>query len=74
MSVRLFASTLCALLALWVPPLQALAQDCPPVAAPPTPDQLQQGQAKAEPERFRVVDASKSPEAVHEHIRSLLPA
>lgn len=30
--------------------------------------------AKAEPERFRVVAASKSPEAVHEHIRSLLPA
>ena len=47
MRVRLFASTLCALLALWVPPLQALAQDCPPVAAPPTPEQLQQGQAKA---------------------------
>lgn len=30
--------------------------------------------AKAEPERFRVVDASQSPEEVHEHIWSLLSA
>ena len=30
--------------------------------------------AKAEPERFRVVDASQSPEMVHEHIWSLLSA
>ena len=47
MSVRLIPLALCALLALWAPGLQAQANDCPPVAGPPTPEQLQQGQAKA---------------------------